>query len=109
EKQRRGVRIEIQGVLGNVNHRVRKEQDLRGQRPNVHAALSQVHGQGKIVRRVGLLKIRLHDGVAHQVQRVRRFIELEQKRRGVELKKMIRLFTGQHFFQAAHALWARGL
>ncbi len=91
QKERRGIRIEIERVLRDVNDRIWKQQQPGGKRLNIHAALSQVESQRKIIGRVGLLKIGLHDHVFDQIQRLRRFIQLKKKRRGIKLKNVVGL------------------
>src|SRR5258708_35832410 len=104
QKERRGIRIEIQRVLRDVNDRIRKQQQPGGKRLNIHAALSEIESQRKIIGRIGLLKIGLHDRVFDQIQRLRRLVQLKKKRRGIKLKNVVGLLRRQHFLQATHAL-----
>ena len=109
KKERGGVRVQIEGGLGDVDGGVGIAEQARGEGLDVHARLRESEGQRKIIGGIGFLKIGVGDGVADNYEGIGRMVHLIKNLACIELEIVVGGFGGEHEFKARGTLGAGGL
>jgi len=109
EKKGGGVRIEIEGVFGDVDDGVGIEKELGSKGADVDAGLTEGQSDREVSGRIGFLEIGLHQRIADEIARFRRRIDGEKHAGGIELEDVIGFFCGEERADARNPFGTRGL